>query len=197
MSENFEEYRDFVQLMRTAPKLNASEGFTDKVLMALPKRASMLQRMASYWIMFFHRAASLREVNQPAHLNPRECSFYFFITSFFYLIMGIVLMSGFKEFSSNVTAMEWLKLQPQVTLGIALWLFTLGAGLMMNGRIIIRLARLGTLFYILFTIANGVLIGRYFNIPHANVLLIGFIGGGVFMGIMLSVAVKRTELGLR
>jgi len=197
MNENLEEYRDLVQLMQAAPKMSVSDGFTETVMKALPERDSVLQRMASHWIRFFPGGAYAREGRRSAYLNPRECSFYFFITSFFYLIVGMVLMAGFKEIGANTAAMDWIRLQPQVTLGIAVWLFALGAVLMMNGRIIFRLAKFGTLFYIIFTIANGVLIGHYFNIPHANVLIIGFIGGGVFMGIMLALAVKRTELGLR
>jgi len=119
MNDNFEAYKDLVELMRAAPKAQAPEGFTGKVMTTLPA------------------------------CNPQECAFYFFITGFFYLIMGLVLMSGFK-ISSNMTAVDWIRLQPQVTLGIAIWLFALGAVLMADGRSIVRLARLGTLFYIFF-----------------------------------------------
>jgi hypothetical protein len=196
MNENFEEYRDLVQLMRAAPKVSVADGFTERILIGLPDSNPWLRRAAYMRHRLFYRDAHAREGGSSVCLDPRECSFYFFITSFFYLVVGMVLMAGFR-IGSGTAAAAWIGLQSLVTLGTAIWLFALGAALMAQGRAIATPARMGTLLFILATIANGVMIGQDLNIPHASVLLIGFVGGGVSMGVMLALAVKRMELGLR
>src|SRR4030042_1016604 len=55
MNENYEEYRDIIQLMQAASKLSASETFTETVMKELPERDSVLRRMVSHWIRFFYR----------------------------------------------------------------------------------------------------------------------------------------------
>jgi len=194
MNENFEEYRNLVQLMRSAPKASVVDGFTEKVLNGLPDPSPWLRRAAYHWIRLFYRDIHAREDGGSVCFDPRECSFYFFITSFFYLSMGCILIAGFKAIGPGISNMEWIGLQPHFNIAAAIWLFALGMALIMDGSTAIKIAKYGTLFYIFSTIFNGILMWPYPYPPYAGVFIIGFVATNAFMGIMLALAVQKTEL---
>jgi len=165
MNDNMSDYKDLIHLMDATPKAPLPDHFTQSVMARIPPVS-----------------------------NTRECSFCFFITGFFYLIMGIVLMAGFKAIGFSMAAMEWIKLQPHLTIGAAIWLFTLGVVLMLDGSAVIKMVRYGTLFYIFFTVFNGILMRPYLHVPYAGVFIIGFVATSAFMGVMLALAVQKMEL---
>jgi len=194
MNGEFSKYKSLIKLMEATPKVNVSEGFTETVMKRLPNRYAGLRFKTFSLSCFFYRRALMWTRSCSFDPATQECSYYFLIIGSFYLIMAMVLMIGFKEKSSSLAAMDWIRLQPHVTLGIAMWLLALGSILMMDGRNIVRMVRLGTLFYIFFTIVNGILMRHYFNIPYGDIFLVGFVGGCVFIGILLAFAVKKMEL---
>ena len=107
--------------MEATPKAPVPDNFTQNVMERITLLNLSEKGVESRW-------AKILSVS-----NPRECSFCFFITGFFYLIMGIILMAGFKAIGSGVLAAEWIKLQPQLTIGAAIWLLALGM-LLDHGR---------------------------------------------------------------
>jgi hypothetical protein len=181
MTDNRGEYSDIIRLMKASSQAPVPDGFTQKVMewiaMVDPSEAGVQSR----WTQILSAS------------DPREYSFCFFITGFFYLIIGIILMVGFKAIGSGVLATEWIKLQPLLTIGAAMWLLALGMLLIIDGRIAIKIAQYGTLLYIFFTVFNGILMHPYLRVPHANFFIIGFVAMGVLMGVMLSLAVKKAE----
>ena len=129
--------------MEATPKAPVPDNFTQNVMERIALVNPSEAGVQSRW-------AQMLTVS-----NIRECSFCFFITGFFYLIMGIVLMAGFKAIGSGMAVTDWIALQPHFTIGAAMWLLALGMLLMMDGRIGIKIAQYGTLFYIFFTVVNG------------------------------------------
>jgi FtsH-binding integral membrane protein len=108
--------------------------------------------------------------------------------------MGMMLMAAFKGITSNISTTEWIRLQPQLALGTAVWFIALGTLLMVDGRTAMKLARYGTLFYIFFTVVNGMLMQPYVHIPYAGIFIVGFVATGVLMGVILAIAVQKMEL---
>ena len=176
------EFKDLINLMEATPKAPVPDNFTQNVMERISLFNPLEAGVQSRW-------AQILSVS-----NPRECSFCFFITGFFYLIMGIVLMLGFNAIGSGISVSEWIKLQPQFTIGAAMWLLALGVLLIMDGRIAIKIAQYGTLLYIFFTVVNGILMRTYLRVPHVDVFIIGFVATGALMGIMLSFAVQQMEM---
>jgi len=103
-------------------------------------------------------------------------------------------MAGFEAIGSSMAAMDWIRLQPHLTIGAAIWLFALGVVLMLDGSAGIKAARYGTLFYVFFAVANGILMRPYLHVPYADVFIIGFVATSALMGVMLALAVKKVEL---
>jgi hypothetical protein len=64
----------------------------------------------------------------------------------------------------------------------------------LDGSAGIKAARYGTLFYIFFTVMNGILMRPYLHIPYAGIFIIGFVGTSTLIGVMLALAVQKMEL---
>ena len=195
MNEEFGQYKSLIKLMEATPKANVSDGFKERVmgrLSALDQGVWAKVKHSLFnpsWAGSQSRWAQILSVS-----NPRECSFCFFITGYFYLIMGIVLIAGFKAIGSSMAAMDWIKLQPHLTFGAAIWLLALGMVLMIDGSTAIKIAKYGTLSYIFFTVFNGVLMRPYLHVPYADVFIIGFVATSALIGVMLALAVQKMEL---
>jgi hypothetical protein len=195
MKEFMDNHQDIINLIKSTPAIQPPDDLTPRVMARLPVldrgiwsqvRQSLLNPS---WAGVQSRWAQILPVS-----NKRECSFCFFITGFFYLIMGIVLMAGFKAIGSSMAAMEWITLQPHLTIGAAMWLLSLGMVLMTDGRTAIKMTRYGTLFYVFFAVVNGILMRPYLHVPYAGVFIIGFVATSALMGVMLALAVKKVEL---
>jgi len=195
MNEEFSKYKSLIKLMEETPKANVSDGFTEAVMNRLPELDQGVWAKVKHflfnpsWAGIQSRWTQIMSVS-----DKRECSFCFFITGYYYLIIGIVLMSGFKAIGPSMSTMDWIKLQPYLTIGAAIWLLALGMVLMMDGSIVIKIAKYGTLFYLFFTVFNGILMRPYLYVPYAGVFIIGFLATSALMGVMLALAVQKTEL---
>jgi hypothetical protein len=188
-------HQDLIKLIKSASPIAPPDDFSSRVM----ARLQVLDQ--GVWSQV--RQTLLNPVPESLYTGlvqklsvsgPRECSFCFFITGFFYLIMGIVLMAGFEAIGSSMAAGEWIILQPYLTIGAAIWLFALGVVLMLDGSAGIKAAKYGTLLYVFFTVFNGILMRPYLNVPYAGVFIIGFVAASALIGIMLSLAVQKMEL---
>ena len=194
MNEDFSKYESLINLMEATPKAPAPDRFTERVMGRLPELDQGVWARVKHslhnpsWPGIQSRWAQMLSVS-----NRRECSFCFFITGYFYLIMGIVMMAGFKAIGPSMSSMEWIKLQPHLTIGAAIWLLGLGMVLMMDSSTAIKIAKYGTLLYLFFTVFNGTLMWLYLHLPYAGVPLIGFEAMSVLMGVMLVIAAKKME----
>ena len=186
--------QDIIDLIKSAPAIQPPASFTDNVIRRLPDRYPGILYTAGSFLHQLYNQALEPDGNRASGLTRRECSFYFFITGLFYLIIGIILTIGLQGISYGMIAMEWIKLQPHLTIGSALWLLALGVVLMLDGSVGIKAARYGALLYIFFAVVNGILMRNYLHIPFAGVLIIGFVTTGAFMGVLLAQAVKKLEV---
>ena len=198
INDKISEHKDLIKRIEATSKAPPPDGFTEKVMGRLPEldqgawakvKHSLLNPS---WTGIQSRWAQMLSV-----YNRRECSFCFFITGYFYLIMGIVMMAGFKPIGSSMAAMEWMKLQPHLTIGAALWLLALGLVLMMEGGTATKIARYGTWLYIFFTVFNGTLMTPYLHVPYAGVFIVVFMATSALMGVMgvmLAFAIQKIEL---
>lgn len=199
MKEDVKEYEDLLQQMQGLPKAAPPGDFTVRLMSRLPVGRQTLwsrvkQTLLNPVVEDFHTGW----FSQQAEPIKTECSFYFFVTGFFYLIIGLILLAGIRtlgsEVSVEVSVADWLRLQPLLTFGTAIWLMVLGLLLLLDGKIAVKTARYGTFFYILFVTMNGILVRPYFQVPYADIFIIGFVGGGVCMGLMLAHAVQKMAL---
>lgn len=189
---------DLVQWVKETPQVNPPAGFTQRVMEKLPELKESIWKKIKWSLLkpMKEQVYSKRAQTNEISTEP-ESSFYFFVTGFFYLLMGMILAAGFKAMNFHLAEANWAAAQLLLTVGTAIWLLAIGFVLMRDDRMSIKMAKFGTAFYVIFSVVNGILLRSFFNFPYADFFIIGFIGGGVCMGCMLVLAIKKMELRLQ
>ena len=195
MNKNMSEYKDLIHLMEAAPKVPAPDHLTERVMGRLPEHdVGLLFKLKRALNEQVGNGFNFGWAGKSGAVSKTECSFYFFITGFFYLIMGIVVMIGLKKISSGVADIKWIELQPYLAIGTAIWLFALGIVVMLDGNTGIKAARYGTLFFIFFAVFNGILMRPYLHVPYTGMFIIGFVATSTSMGVILALAIQKMNL---
>jgi len=189
-----EKFNDIIEQIKKQKTENPPRSLTENVMGRLPDKYPNTWLAAASLVLNLFMRSLETDGCQEEGMTCRECSFYFFITGLFYLIIGIILSMGLRGTDSGTAVMTWIKLQPYFTLGTAVWLLALGAILIMDGSMGIKIAKYGTLLYIFCAVANSVLLWPHLRIPYAGIFVIGLTATGALMGIMLVRAVQIMEL---
>jgi len=90
--------------------------------------------------------------------------FLFSVDRFFYLILGLILLSGLL-LSGGLRYPEWLTIQPLIGLLLAAELIVLGIAVYTSGESAVRFARIGMILYAVLVILNGLVGALYIRIP--------------------------------
>jgi hypothetical protein len=119
-------------------------------------------------------------------VSGSECSFYFIMAGFYFLIVGLILMFGLGKFGGEWLTVGWVRMQPHIVLATAVWLVVLGIFILKDGEVAARVARIGTVAYIGLLILDAVAIHITAGFSVALVFLFSFIGTGVLTGLFLA-----------
>lgn len=186
MDQDFNEFKQLIELMESAPQLEPPERLSQDVMARLAvgeKQGSELKLKDAIYAFWSGRLKF-------AVSSPRECSYCFFVTGFFYFVMGLILIAGFKATSAAPSVMNWISLQPYFILGMAAWMIILGGILITDNGTGLKIVRIGTFIYIFSTVFNGIQISPYLHVPYAGIFLTGFIIAGITIGSILAFAVQ-------
>jgi len=189
MNEDYSEYKDLIQQMKVMPQVNPPSDITQQVMARLTdeKKLSLLYQLK---IVGFR---SYLDENRENSISKSACSFHYIMTGFFYLIIGIVSMTGIRKIKLELADISWIGLQPYFAIGTAIWLFALGVVLKIDGQAGVNAAKYGTMFYIFFAVVNSILLQSYLHIPYAIIFVIGLAATSAFMGILLVKAVQKMD----
>ncbi len=189
MNDEYREYEEIIRRLETLPQELPREQLTQTVM------AHLQERDESLWGRFKARASNLIAGGEKEEtVSKTACSFYYFITGFFYLLIGVVSTIRFQKTGSQTVISGWMGLQPYIAIGTALWLFILGIVLRFDGQIGVRTARYGTLLFVFASVVNSILLRPCLHIPYALVFIIGLAATCVMMGVILVRAVQKMEL---
>jgi len=119
-------------------------------------------------------------------VSGSECSFYFIMAGFYFLIVGLILLFGIGRFGGEWLMVRWVRMQPHVALTTAVWLVVLGVFILKDGEVAARVARVGTVVYIVILLLDAVAIHLTVGFPLALVFLFSFIGTGILAGVFLA-----------
>ena len=119
-------------------------------------------------------------------LSGSECSFYFIMAGFYFLIVGLILMFGLGRFGGEWLMVKWVRMQPHIVLVTAVWLVVLGIFILRDGEVAARVARIGTVAFIGLLLLDAVAIHFTAGFPVALVFFFSFIGTGVLTGLFLA-----------
>ena len=183
--ERWKQFSDLTAIMENVGTKHAPDNFTAKVMKRLSEDKEAAQSFAIKRTFFpsvhfgFHR-----------YVTKTECAFYFFLTGFFYLILGLIMMIGLPL----PVVMEnngWLSVQPFFGILLAVELTIVGIVLLKKGDSAIRLVRMGTILYTALVILNF-WIGNLYIQPVAAVFFIAvFSMTGLVLAALLGLAIDH------
>ena len=108
----------------------------------------------------FHPLSALR-----SPVSGQECSFYFIMVGVFYAILGVILMVGLHKLGASPVAPGWVRWQPQIALITAGCMVAIGLYLLKDGKVALRMARVGALVYLGFSLLNGIFVSLEWALP--------------------------------
>ena len=166
MDNNLSKFDDLIQLMEKTPEVSPPDDFTHRVLTRLEKENTGRRHYSSAGSFLNRRFIPAQIFQNPFFLRDlvesfrrpvakTECAFYFMLTGFFFLVLGLIMMAGMQKLTADAPVAGWLAMQPLFSLIAALGLLTLGAAIYLDGIVAFRIARLALLFYAIMVIVNG------------------------------------------
>jgi len=188
--EKWVRFRYLTDIMEKAPPKQPPEGFTASIMARLPE-----EKVTSWQLLLrqlFGNSAFATNLNM-GFRNPvtkTECSFYFLLTGFFYLVLGLILMLGLP-LPGGLHHPEWLTIQPLIGLLLAAELIAMGIAVYTNGESAVRFVRVGVVLYAILIILNGLVGTLYIHVPVAIFFAATFSMTGLGMAILLRLAVDR------
>ena len=189
-------HQDIIDLIKSTPTIQPPASFTDNVMLRLPDRYPGILLTAGSFLIQLYNSALEQDGNQARGLTRRECSFYFLITGFFYLIIGFILLLGLSGVSGEGPLTKWSRIQPLIIIIASLWLSGLGWMLFISDRMRVEVAKIATLIYILSVILSGAVIIMLYRMPVLMASTVILVISGVVMGILLHQNISRYQESL-
>ncbi|MFH1734110.1 MAG: hypothetical protein ABIE92_05310 [bacterium] len=186
MNEKFEEYRDLVQLLQAAPKMSASEGFTERVINRLeaPKLGfwNLVRR-----VMLGSGQVKVAGIGNQ-FLNGQAPCFYFLIAGLFFFFIGATLLANLyyaPSINKFMLAQAILFLMTAVSLA--------ATGLMLVARVpdAAYWAKRVVIVYSVLIMTNALLLKMIVKTALSVIFTLVFVAMGILMGMVLMSALKR------
>lgn len=185
--------QDIIDRIKSTPSIQPPASFTDNVILRLPdKYPGILPAVGSFLNQLYNSALE-PDGDRASGLTRRECSFYFFITGFFYLIIGIVILLGLSGVSGDGPLTKWSLVQPLMIIIASFWLSGLGGMLFISDRISMEVAKIATMIYILSVILCGSVVVMLYRMPVLMLSTVILAISGVVMGLLLHQNVSRYQ----
>jgi hypothetical protein len=166
-SNRWKQLDGIARMMRDEPAIEVPAGLEGRVMARVQTHRSSLWRTLGE-VLLEPRTVSfdpLKALRSP--VSGEECSFYFIMVGAFYAVLSIVLMIGFHMTGTTLAPPSWVRWQPQIALVTALCMAAMGVYLLKDGKLALRIARIGALVYLGYGLLNGIVVPLEWNIPIA------------------------------
>jgi hypothetical protein len=155
----------FARMMREEPALEPSAGLGERVMSRIRAHRPSLWKVLGEALLRPHEVSfhPLNALRSP--VSGQECSFYFIMVGVFYAILGVILMIGLHKLGASLVTPGWVRWQPQIALVTAGCMVAIGLYLLKDGKLALRMARIGALVYLGFALLNGIFVSLEWDIP--------------------------------
>lgn len=158
------------QMMREEPPPEPTEDLGDRVMSRVRTWRPSPWRAVGEALLRPHKVSfhPLEALRSP--VSGQECSFYFILVGVFYAVLGGILMVGLHSLGALEAAPEWVRWQPPIALVTAGCMVAIGLYLLKDGKLALRMARVGALVYLGFALLNGIAVPLERDIPLSAAL---------------------------
>jgi len=183
--KNMDQFHDLTEIMENTPPKQVPDNFTSKLMERLPAEQETVQSF------------SLKRLF-PSYLNfgfqntvtKTECAFYFFLTGFFYFILGFIMAIGLP-LPAIIADNRWLSFQPLFGLLLAVELTAIGFLFYKKGDSAVHVVRIGTLLYAALIILNFWIGTFYVHVPIAILYVAIFSIIALCIAFLLGLAIEH------
>jgi hypothetical protein len=186
--ESQERFKHIIPLLKNASQLPVPHNFTANVMNLLP-----IQKHSDAYIRMLKGFGKINIRMWTDVADATECALCFYLAGFFYFILSMVLIIGLKALETQTPLAVWIIIQPQLALLNALGFAALGIILGKKSASAIRIAQVGTIIYIGFTVFNGLGIQKTPGNPFNAAGLLCFVGGALLLGVFLLVVLQKYQ----
>jgi hypothetical protein len=153
------------RMMRDEPAPEPPAGLAERVMFRIRAHRPSLWKVLGEALRRHHEVSfhPLNALRSP--VSGQECSFYFIMVGVFYAILGVILMVGLHRLGASLVTPGWVRWQPQIALVTAGCMVAIGLYLLKDGKLALRMARVGALVYLGFALLNGVFVSLEWDIP--------------------------------
>ena len=194
ISDDFEcsaAFETILTLAGSAANVAPPPDFTRKVMHRLSETGSGARRTSGAASLGDRLKMSFGYLTRPASVV--EVATCYFLTGFFYLVLGICFHLGLKSLAAAPSAAGWLYYQPLIAVLTAMGFTTVGFLLLKKNRLAFRIANLATICYILFSIINGIQVQAIPASPLSSIGGLCFSAGSIMIGSFLAVTVNNFQ----
>jgi len=178
-------FKEILDQIAATPSIAPPENFTENVMRhILHDQPGLVERFRQILLRPDGSMFAPRGFLSPASTRG-ECAFYYIIAGTFYLVLGLVLMVGLRGGNGEITLTPWSRIQPQLMIAAAFWLFGLGGILFLSGRTKMEVAKIATVIYILLVFLSGAVMITLYRMPVLMASSALFVISGVILGILL------------
>ena len=178
-----------LNLLKSSATVTPPPDFTRKVMRRLSKLNIDHRRSSDRKSLNERLQVTIGNLTSPT--TAIEVATCFFLTGFFYLVLGISLHIGMKSLGADPSATGWIYYQPHLAVLFAMGFSTVGFLFLKNSRLAFRSANLTTIFYILFSIINSVQVQLISPGLFSISGVLCFSAGTIIVGIFLTVTVNN------
>ena len=182
-------FESVLNLVNSSATIAPPPDFTPKVMRRLSELDIDPRRSSDRNFLNDRLQTAIGNLTSPA--TAIEMATCFFLSGFFYLVLGISLFIGLKSLGANPQATGWIYYQPHLAMLIAMSFSTVGFLFLKNSRRSFRIANLTTIVCILFSIFNCVQVQLISSSFFSLSAVLSFSVGTLFVGIFLAVTVNN------
>jgi|APFre7841882793_1041355.scaffolds.fasta_scaffold11173_2 hypothetical protein len=165
LDSRWKELDGIARMMREEPAPEPPTGLGESIMSRVRAHRSSPWKVISEALLkprevSFHPLKALR-----SPVSGKECSFYFIMVGVFYAILGVILMVGLHRLGASLVTPGWVRWQPQIALVTAGCMVAIGLYLLKDGKVALRMARVGALVYLGFSLLNGIFVSLEWALP--------------------------------
>lgn len=123
-------------------------------------------------------------------MTSGQCALLLFSVGFFYLVAGLVALWGLYDAISSADVGLWLKIQPAITLGSALFMMVLAFFVQYRPKTISRVQS-ATIFHTFLILGNAFILAMVLSIPMALIFALILTIVSVGLGLILIGAIGQ------
>lgn len=185
-----EKYQPLLNLIEKAPQVEVPDNFTDQVMAGIGPYPSHHGALQGLHDLFFRPRHVETSKFFPQGITNRQCGFYFFLVSLFYIAVGLVFLKSLNLITSSGYQASWLIYQPEFSFAVAVGFALLGVSFFSNRPVSANLAKFGILVYAGSIIFNNIFLQIDVRLPIVALALLPLTIGTIIIGGLLTYAMN-------